>query len=519
LCVACAIAGWTTRSRLPATWDAVNFTLAVERIDLAQHRPHPPGYFGFVFAGRALRGIAGDAHDALELWTVLAGALSIALAVVLSSWSVTSLGWRTGLYTAALMISSVTFAFYQRVAEIYMSELLFTTGFALAAVASIRGQRLAVPVAASIWAAAAWFKISLVVMLAPAAAYVTWNVPPRQRWTMLAVFVVGMLAWLIPTLYAVGPGEYVRSGYAQFTSGTSATRIVSTEPFRALNRNARDTLRFIALTFGMGAPLAVVLRAVRGRRTLWPESTRAVMVLIALPVYASALFVHIAKPGYLLATLAIGCAYIAQLCAQEGRLGMILCGLSAATGLVHFWIVPPMTDAWTGGSRPYRTKSAIEKLATETSALTDFGYAAVQQSDRSLAWAAATIDRHCSSGAPIVVVGRGETLNWRRVMFVAPRARVVSGIPEDPMFVAQGGRFDNVNAGVVRVIDSPCPPLFVADAAEFLHGWPSPSGRAQIVDRFDGQAAAILSAPLPIDVAARGAVARIIRSGADERNR
>ncbi len=39
---------WPYRARLLPTWDAVQFGLALERYDVVQHQPHPPGYILYV---------------------------------------------------------------------------------------------------------------------------------------------------------------------------------------------------------------------------------------------------------------------------------------------------------------------------------------------------------------------------------------------------------------------------------------------------------------------------------------
>ena len=39
------ISRWITRSELVQSWDAGNFVLALDRIDLDRHQPHLPGVF------------------------------------------------------------------------------------------------------------------------------------------------------------------------------------------------------------------------------------------------------------------------------------------------------------------------------------------------------------------------------------------------------------------------------------------------------------------------------------------
>ena len=71
---------WPLRSHALFTWDSANFALAIARIDVAQHRPHPPGYLGYVPVARAINFVVRDANTALVLWNVVATALACAAA-------------------------------------------------------------------------------------------------------------------------------------------------------------------------------------------------------------------------------------------------------------------------------------------------------------------------------------------------------------------------------------------------------------------------------------------------------
>jgi len=64
-------------SRTPAEWDVANYLLALDRFDLHQHRPHPPGYPLYVLLGRALAAVVGDGHRALLMLAALGAALAL----------------------------------------------------------------------------------------------------------------------------------------------------------------------------------------------------------------------------------------------------------------------------------------------------------------------------------------------------------------------------------------------------------------------------------------------------------
>jgi hypothetical protein len=93
------------------------------RIDIAQHRPHPPGYLGYVLVARAIDLVVHDANTALVLWNILATALA-ALVIARFVWESTGPEERARAATAAVVIllTSPAVWFYSDIAEIYSSS-------------------------------------------------------------------------------------------------------------------------------------------------------------------------------------------------------------------------------------------------------------------------------------------------------------------------------------------------------------------------------------------------------------
>jgi hypothetical protein len=93
LVAATVISRWPFRSRFLFSWDSANFALGIARIDIAQHRPHPPGYLGYVLAARALNAVLHDANTAMVLWNIAATALA-ALVIGRFAWECAGRGHR-----------------------------------------------------------------------------------------------------------------------------------------------------------------------------------------------------------------------------------------------------------------------------------------------------------------------------------------------------------------------------------------------------------------------------------------
>ena len=71
--------------------DAIQFALGVQHFNLAVHRPHPPGYVGYVALGRAFTALVGGDPQAGLLWlSITAEGLALRPARSRSTISATS---------------------------------------------------------------------------------------------------------------------------------------------------------------------------------------------------------------------------------------------------------------------------------------------------------------------------------------------------------------------------------------------------------------------------------------------
>ncbi len=86
-------------TRLPLSWDSVQYVLGVRHYDITLHQPHPPGYFLYVHTAKLLHGLGLSPYAALVVMSLLAGGLTVAL---LTWWS-GRLAGRCGAVVAALL--------------------------------------------------------------------------------------------------------------------------------------------------------------------------------------------------------------------------------------------------------------------------------------------------------------------------------------------------------------------------------------------------------------------------------
>jgi hypothetical protein len=119
---------WPFRSHALYSWDSANFALAMADIDIAAHRPHPPGYIGYVLAARALDVVFRDPNLSLVVWNIAATALAAAV-LVRFAWELADeqRQTRTAVAAALIFTTSPLIWYHGEIAEIPASELLATS--------------------------------------------------------------------------------------------------------------------------------------------------------------------------------------------------------------------------------------------------------------------------------------------------------------------------------------------------------------------------------------------------------
>ena len=184
--------------------------MALDKIDIAMHRPHPPGYLGYVFVARMLRLIFPDANTALVVWNLIATGLAAAV-IGLFAFEVGDPDRRrlTAIAAVAIVLTSPLVWFYGEVAEIYPSELLFAALVGYTAARAARGNDAAMYASVAALALTVAFKIVTAFLMFPAVVFAWTRVSPaarRRSFTMVvlaAVIVTVAFVVVQPDLFRV----------------------------------------------------------------------------------------------------------------------------------------------------------------------------------------------------------------------------------------------------------------------------------------------------------------------------
>ena len=340
-----------TRSHTPFQWDPVNFALAMDRIDVSQHQPHPPPAIGYVVAGRLLRPVVGDANLALVVWNLLMTAVATVLVFLFAARGASRHPERHGWLAVAFLLGSPLVWFYGCVAEIYATEMTLMLLVAYASFCVLNGDRGGGELLALTLAALGAFRVSGLAFALPLALYSCWRarLPRARRATIL--FLGATAAWLVPLLIVVGPGPYWGTFWDQFRQTSQATSVLAGASLRELNRHLRDFL--LAVASGVGPPGLVVWPVFLIARKVRLLPSPGLVRLAGLWLFPATIFyvlIHMAKPGYVLACVPLLSLAAAFHYAQERSRAIrwVLAAAHTAAGGVFFLAAQPWTGAAIG---------------------------------------------------------------------------------------------------------------------------------------------------------------------------
>jgi hypothetical protein len=443
------------------SWDSANFALALDNVDIAAHQPHPPGYLGYVWVARAIRLAANDANLSLVLWNIIATALAVLLLMRFARELAPEQADHTRIATIAGLIfaSGPLLWFYGTVAEIYPSELLATLLIAYTAWRAQRGVPGAMLRCAGAVTVALLFKVSAAVLMLPLVLYAWSRVSSTDRRRSALVFLGGTVA--VGAIFLTVQPDLPAVVWNQLVSSTSETRLIDGDarPLRQLNRNLRDVL--LALTSALG-PVNLLALLVLGVavRTLPTGLGRPFVWLWLAPWLLTLIGVHIGKPGYVLPMVPVLVIILAMWYARMGRVAQVaVVGLQLATNVAMFvWLSPP-SPATSGSTVPYRSKTLLQKLISDTEALTATTAQGVAASDASIAQLETLVRTTCAAGNPVIVAGSAG-VDWRRVMWYFPSATALRVSERNVLSVATDRHMATLPAEGLTIATS-CPIIWL----------------------------------------------------------
>lgn len=329
--VAAAVAGVVLVARVPFAartlwaWDSVLYARALEEgfhvgADLADQRPHSPGYPFYVGVAAALRLFTRDSNAALVVISVLASALTAA-AVYLACVRYTE---RALAVAFALGAASAPLAWtYGEIAMPYALLGSLSTGLAVW-LRDARAWAWPAPLLASAGLGlAAGFRQDVLLLLGPLWLWMLARRSWRERALCAAALGVATCAWLAPAASLSG-GLVV---YLGTLSGLA--RVSDLSPLAGGDALLRNTLLTVyALWWGTIGFSLLLVAAVAARLLRWrrPSGEVAFFALWLAPPLLVYVTIHIGDPGYVMSVLPalyVGCAMLLAPLAVAARRAVV----------------------------------------------------------------------------------------------------------------------------------------------------------------------------------------------------
>ncbi|MHB8510366.1 MAG: hypothetical protein ACYDGR_17255 [Candidatus Dormibacteria bacterium] len=297
-------------------WDSLQFALGMRHFDLAAHRPHPPGYIGYIALGRLFMALGSpDVNGPLVMFSGLAEAATVAGVFLFARQRS---GNFAGLAASLLLLTSPLYWLYGETALTYAIE----PGLALAGLWAVwrsgsSWRRLAV--AAVVIGASGALRPSSEFFLLPLLGWGVlraWRISPNRRWSRpgLVALAAGATTacWLLPLLaLSGGLTSYLRAS-AQLGARVSANSAIWRAGPGGLAMNSGAVGRGFLMSLGLAVPLlasAAILAVIGDRRAARvSHRVRAMLrrpifqasVVMTLPALLTYELVHIGQVAYVL---------------------------------------------------------------------------------------------------------------------------------------------------------------------------------------------------------------------------
>lgn len=421
--IAIALAAAALLTRIPFrsltinSWDSVSFALGLERFNISEQQPQPPGYVLYETAGRILNLFFHNANNSLVALSIL----SATVAVVLIYFIGLSMFERsTGLVAAIVLLVSPLNWYYGEVALTYEIELplMIMAGWLLYQLYFHR--RYAV-LAAVFIGLAGGFRQDILLFLGPFLLVGVAGLKRREALLALAALAGSVLAWLLPLVFLAG-------GIFAFLDATQVQYELAIQPYtvfsggwHAFSSNLRGVWQYSVWFLGAAGVALLYMtsyimspaRGKDGRRMLF-------LSILIVPALLYFLLFQIAQPGYILAIAGPLALIIARLITVTGN-GLIASPeKSLATGriflianIIFITLINPVLFIRADRIEfrlPY-TEGAFRNV------LGPYSAGGIESTDSQTQADVAAIRQFSPQSTSVIV---GVLADWRRLMYYLP---------------------------------------------------------------------------------------------------
>lgn len=189
------------QSKALFNWDSINFAYGVIDYNIVKHRPHPPGYFLYVYTARLLTGLTQDINTSYVIISILSGSLA---AIFIYLFTSKRFNKYYGLLSAILIITNPLVWFYDEVALSYSFELLTSIFIGYSCYRAIIGTLRWSYIAIIFFCIACGFRQTVFIYFLPILIYSTWRIQVKHKILLTSIALCILLSWAIPMVNLTG---------------------------------------------------------------------------------------------------------------------------------------------------------------------------------------------------------------------------------------------------------------------------------------------------------------------------
>ena len=191
-------------SKLLYDQDAVQFALALENYDVYLQQPHPPGYFLYVMAGKAINLFAQNGNASFVLLSVIASGLTV---VAIYQLGRTLFDRETGLWAATFALTSPLLWYYGEVALTYVVAAFFNTWIAILCWNLLQRQSRDLYLSSVVLGITGGIRQDVLIFLFPLWLFCIVRFQWKAVLTTGLILAMTVAAWFIPMLFMTGGAE------------------------------------------------------------------------------------------------------------------------------------------------------------------------------------------------------------------------------------------------------------------------------------------------------------------------
>ena len=410
--------------RTPFEWDSVNLIFAAVDFDIAQDRPHPPGYIGFVYTAKVISWITGGM---VNPYLILNFIVSILLLGGIYHAGRVFFNRRIGLISVVIALFNPIIWFYGEITSSYLTgAAIWIWGVIL--IRKLHGDAGAgrsfnAGLLLGVFGA---FRPDVTLFLLPAALWRNKLCGTKQQALLFTGgFVIGNLFWLIPTVFSIG-GSFSAALASVFSSATGGSSVLMGAPLA----NHLEMLAKAALWLTIGAfwvfPFAAIRFLRRKDFVRADHRSEKFLLLAILPLLSFQLLFHLVKPGYILLYLPgiiiLGAKWMEDFRENTGRLqgsraGIIPLVIILLSSL--YFLAYPASGIPPGNTDLPRNTIREQFLQLNTTARSRIA----ANDHYTVLWKEAVRDGYYPDSTAIFVLGKD--YDWRKATYHLPDYRVI----------------------------------------------------------------------------------------------